>query len=77
MFTRPANQFAPELIYFSDCILHDKIPEPNRWEGLEDLRVIRAIYKAAEPQQSIRLLEFEKRLRPSGIGNLQAGAGSG
>jgi len=26
---RPSDQFAPELIYFSDCILHDRTPEPS------------------------------------------------
>ena len=23
------DQFAPELIYFSDCIIHDRAPEPS------------------------------------------------
>ena len=27
---KPGDQFAPELIYFSDCILNDRLPEPGR-----------------------------------------------
>lgn len=28
------DQFAPELFYFSDCILNDKEPVPSGQEGL-------------------------------------------
>ena len=42
---KPTDQFAPELIYFSDCILHDRAPEPSGNEGLADVRVINAIYE--------------------------------
>ena len=31
----PGDQFAAELIYFSDCILHNKEPEPSGLEGLD------------------------------------------
>src|SRR5215471_15211485 len=41
------DQFAPELIYFSDCILHNRKPEPSGLEGLADVRVIRAILESA------------------------------
>ena len=27
------DQFAPELVYFSDCILNDEQPEPSGYEG--------------------------------------------
>src|SRR5205823_13921941 len=30
----PGDQFAAELIYFSDCILNDRTPEPSGSEGL-------------------------------------------
>lgn len=46
------DQFAPELIYFSDCILKDKVPEPSGVEGLEDVRVIEAL------TQSIKMGSF-------------------
>jgi predicted dehydrogenase len=42
------DQFAPELVYFSDCILQDKNPEPSGLEGLADVRIIRALLDSAE-----------------------------
>ncbi|MEI9976784.1 MAG: Gfo/Idh/MocA family oxidoreductase [Ignavibacteriota bacterium] len=40
------DQFAPELIYFSQCILEDKEPEPDGEEGLIDVQIVRAAYRA-------------------------------
>jgi glucose-fructose oxidoreductase len=42
------DQFAAELLYFSKCILEDTEPEPSGWEGLADVRVIRAIEQSME-----------------------------
>ena len=38
------DQFAAELVYFSDCILQDKEPEPSGVEGLADVRIMEASY---------------------------------
>ena len=38
------DQFAPELLYFSDCILNDREPEPSGEEGLQDVRIVQALY---------------------------------
>lgn len=63
--TFPAgDQFAPELIYFSNCILNDVEPEPSGVEGLADVRIIRALYHSAETGQPVRLEPFTKRRRP-------------
>lgn len=59
------DQFGAELLYFSDCILKRKDPEPSGREGLADVRVIRAIYKSAERGRAVRLGPFEKRRRPT------------
>ena len=59
------DQFAPELLYFSDCILQNGTPEPGGDEGLADVRVIRAMYRAAESGRPISLEPFAKRARPS------------
>jgi predicted dehydrogenase len=40
------DQFAPELLYFSDCILNNKEPETSALEGLADLRVIDALFES-------------------------------
>ena len=37
------DQFGGETQYFSDCVLDDQHPEPDGWEGLADVRVIKAI----------------------------------
>ncbi|HEX6690412.1 MAG TPA: Gfo/Idh/MocA family oxidoreductase [Burkholderiales bacterium] len=59
------DQFAPELLYFSDCILQNREPEPGADEGLADVRVIRALYQSAESGRPVELPPFEKRERPS------------
>jgi glucose-fructose oxidoreductase len=59
------DQFAPELLYFSDCILQNGTPEPGGDEGLADVRVIRALYRSAESGQPVALEPFAKRARPS------------
>jgi predicted dehydrogenase len=59
------DQFAPELIYFSDCILNDRSPEPSGKEGLADVRVITAIYESAKTGQAKRIEPVPKRRRPN------------
>ena len=59
------DQFAPELISFSECILTGATPEPSGWEGLADVRVIRALYRSADTGQPVSLLPFSKEDRPS------------
>jgi len=58
------DQFAPELLYFSDCILEDRQPEPSGREGLADVRVIRALHQSARTGRPVTLPEFERRHRP-------------
>ena len=60
----PGDQFAPELIYFSDCIIHDRAPEPSGKEGLADVRVINAIYESAEIGRPVRVEAVPKQQRP-------------
>src|SRR5438105_5465745 len=61
---KPGDQFAPELIYFSDCILNDHSPEPSGNEGLADVRVINAIYQSAQTGRTIRIEPVPKKRRP-------------
>jgi glucose-fructose oxidoreductase len=49
------DHFGPELVYFSDCILRDRQPEPSGHEGLADVRIIQAILRSARTGQRIRL----------------------
>jgi glucose-fructose oxidoreductase len=59
------DQFAPELLYFSDCILNNRDPEPSGEEGLADVRVIRALYKSIESGAPVELAPYERHERPS------------
>lgn len=59
------DQFAPELISFSECILTGAPPEPSGWEGLADVRVVRALYRSADSGQPVALEPFSKEDRPS------------
>jgi predicted dehydrogenase len=59
------DQFAPELVSFSDCILTGATPEPSGLEGLADVRVIRALYRSADTGHPVTLEPFSKDDRPS------------
>jgi glucose-fructose oxidoreductase len=59
------DQFAPELLYFSDCVLKNQDPEPSADEGLADVRVIRALYRSAESGRALALTPYERRERQS------------
>jgi glucose-fructose oxidoreductase len=59
------DQFAPELISFSECIQTGAPPEPSGWEGLADVRVVRALYRSADTGQPVTLEPFSKSDRPS------------
>ncbi len=59
------DQFAPELLYFSDCILEDREPEPSGAEGLADVRVIRALYRSAATRRAVKLAPRKARRHPT------------
>jgi len=59
------DQFAPEILHFSDCIRGGAKPEPSGVEGLADVRVIRAILASIEERRAIRLAPMQRRRRPS------------
>jgi glucose-fructose oxidoreductase len=59
------DQFAAELLHFSDCVQRDREPEPSGEEGLADVRVIRALLRSAGAGRPVRLGAFARRRRPS------------
>ena len=59
------DQFAPELLHFSQCILEDREPEPSGLEGLIDVQIIEALYESAQSKRSVRLDLPQKTTRPS------------
>ena len=60
------DQFAPQLVYFSDCILNDRTLEPSGEEGLQDVRIVQALYESAKRGRPIRLGPITKKARPTG-----------
>jgi len=59
------DQFAPELLHFSDCILRHKAPEPSGLEGLADVRTIAALYRSARIRKAVKIRPVSLRKRPS------------
>jgi predicted dehydrogenase len=59
------DQFAAELIYFSECILKDREPEPSGWEGLADVRIVRAIYESARTGKAVELAGLPAKKKPT------------
>jgi predicted dehydrogenase len=59
------DQFAPELLHFSDCVLTGRDPQPGGREGLADVRIIRALYRSARTGRPVRLPAFDAPPRPT------------
>jgi len=59
-----ADQFAPELLHFAECIVEDREPEPSGEEGLADVRVLEALADSARSARQVLLEPFERGVRP-------------
>lgn len=59
------DQFAAQLIYFADCILQNTEPEPSGQEGLNDVRIIRALYRSIETGTFIKVDLPARSQKPS------------
>jgi glucose-fructose oxidoreductase len=59
------DQFAAELVYFSDCILKDKEPEPSGLEGLADVRIVQAILESARTKRPVEIQPMPEKRKVS------------
>ena len=59
------DQFGPELVYFSDCILKNREPEPSGIEGLLDVHIIQSLLRSARHGIPVKLQDLTRRRRPS------------
>jgi predicted dehydrogenase len=59
------DQFAPELMYFSDCILKNRTPEPSGLEGLADVRIIEALLESAKTGRGVKVPSIDEHKRPT------------
>jgi predicted dehydrogenase len=58
------DQFAPELLHFSDCVLSGKEPRPSGREGMADVRIIQALLESARTGKAVSLRSFAPGARP-------------
>ena len=61
---KKSDQFAAELLYFSDCVRNDIEPEPSGEEGLQDVRIVQALYESADTGKAVQIPPFERAKRP-------------
>lgn len=59
------DQIAPEIIYFSNCILNETEPEPNGQEGLIDLRIINALRSSIATGSRVTIPSIPIKERPA------------
>ena len=59
------DQFAPELMHFSDCVRRNREPEPSGYEGRQDVRIIQRPYESARSGVPVPLPPFRDGKRPS------------
>jgi len=59
-----SDQIAPEIVYFSDCVLNNRRPEPDGREGLIDLWIIEAIKASAMKGMAVPLQPVPEKSRP-------------
>ena len=59
------DQFAAELLYFSDCVLKNREPEPSGEEGMQDVRIVQALYESAETGKAVAIPPFARTRRPN------------
>ncbi|MBX3300646.1 MAG: Gfo/Idh/MocA family oxidoreductase [Nitrospira sp.] len=62
---KAGDQFAPELLHFSDGILRNTQPEPSGWEGLIDVSIVQALYRSAQIGRPVPLSLPDKKKWPS------------
>jgi predicted dehydrogenase len=65
--TAKHDQFGAEIEYFSQCIQKGRAPEPSGYEGLQDVRIIEALYESAETGKAVAVPPFEKPSK-AGVG---------
>jgi glucose-fructose oxidoreductase len=58
------DQFAPELLYFAECVRNGVDPEPGGAEGLIDVRIIEAIRDSARTGNRVMLPQLPRDKEP-------------
>src|SRR5579884_87637 len=61
---KPHDQFGAEIEYFSDCILENREPEPDGYEGLADIRVVEALLESMRTGKPAQVAQTPIHRRP-------------
>lgn len=62
----PRDQFAPELVRFSQSVLDGTDPEPSGREGLADVRAIETLLASSRTGRPVQLAPMEAPRQPTG-----------
>ena len=60
-----SDQFAPELVYFAQCVREKRTPEPSGKEGLIDVAIIEAIHESIASGRWVGLDSPTRKQRPT------------
>jgi glucose-fructose oxidoreductase len=63
----PGDEFGTALASFSAAIREDRQPEPSGIEGLQDTRLVEAIYRSARDGRPVTLPRLARVETPSGV----------
>ncbi|MEO7773379.1 MAG: Gfo/Idh/MocA family oxidoreductase [Steroidobacteraceae bacterium] len=58
-----SDQFAAELVYFSDCVQKKREPEPSGEEGMIDVAIIEALHRSIRTGKWVSLARVANRKR--------------
>ncbi len=64
------DQFGPQLLYFSDCVLKNTKPEPSGLEGLIDVAIIEALERSVATGRVVRVRTRDTKRRRPGLSQL-------
>jgi predicted dehydrogenase len=59
------DQFAAELVYFSDCVLNNRAPEPDGQEGRIDIEIIEALHRSIDTGRWVKIPRSHRTRRPA------------
>jgi predicted dehydrogenase len=60
-----SDQFAAQLLYFSNCILKNIDPEPSGDEGMADVRIIEAMQRSINNGRWVKTKLHQRKRRPT------------
>lgn len=63
----PHDDFAAAIADFSNCILQDRLPDASGVEGLQDIRIVEAIYRSSRDGRPVTLPRLTRVEAPTAV----------